>query len=108
MSTCILSVLDIDDVTNFLHHGAPMDDEAAQRGTSVYLVERRIDMVPKPLTEGVLANIMDICGCRETVLFCYMEMTPKAEIISTRYTKAIVKSCAALSYVEAQAKMDDR
>lgn len=35
-----------------------MDDEAAQRGTSVYLVERRIDMLPKPLTEGVFANLM--------------------------------------------------
>ncbi|KAL8483246.1 hypothetical protein ACS0TY_026073 [Phlomoides rotata] len=93
MSRCFLSVLNIADVTNFVHHGTPLDDEAAQRGTSVYLVERRIDMVPKPLTEGVLANIM--------------EMTPKAEIISTRYTKAIVKSCAALSYVEAQARMDD-
>lgn len=35
-------------------------------------------------------------------------MTPEAEIISTRYTKSVIKSCAALSYVEAQARMDDR
>ncbi|KAL6523030.1 Exosome complex exonuclease RRP44 A [Orobanche minor] len=35
------------------------------------------------------------------------EMTPEAEIMCTRYTKAIIKSCAALSYVEAQARMDD-
>ena len=39
-------------MTNFVHPGTPLDDEAAQRGTSVYLVERRIDMLPKPLTEG--------------------------------------------------------
>ncbi|KAL8479719.1 hypothetical protein ACS0TY_026593 [Phlomoides rotata] len=70
------------------------------KGVPLSTLWRGIDMVPKPLTE-------DICGCRETGLFCYMEMTPKAEIISTRYTKAIVKSCAALSYVEAQARMDD-
>lgn len=44
--------LDIADVTNFVHPGTPLDDEATQRGTSVYLVERRIDMLPKPLTEG--------------------------------------------------------
>lgn len=44
--------LDIADVTNFVHPGTPLDDEAAKRGTSVYLVERRIDMLPKPLTEG--------------------------------------------------------
>lgn len=36
------------------------------------------------------------------------EMTPEAEMISTRYTKSVIKSCAALSYIEAQAKMDDR
>lgn len=34
-----------------------MDAEAAARGTSTYLVERRIDMLPKPLTE-------DICSLR--------------------------------------------
>jgi exosome complex exonuclease DIS3/RRP44 len=42
----------IADVTNFVHPGTPLDDEASKRGTSVYLVERRIDMLPKPLTEG--------------------------------------------------------
>lgn len=35
-------------------------------------------------------------------------MTPEADIISTRFTKSIIKSAAALSYVEAQARMDDR
>lgn len=48
----IITNLDIADVTNFVHPGTPLDDEATQRGTSVYLVERRIDMLPKPLTEG--------------------------------------------------------
>jgi exoribonuclease R len=35
-------------------------------------------------------------------------MTPEAGIISTRYTKSVIKSCAALSYIEAQARIDDR
>lgn len=35
-------------------------------------------------------------------------MTPEADIISTKYTKSVIKSSAALSYVEAQARMDDR
>ncbi|KAG2695102.1 hypothetical protein I3760_07G001000 [Carya illinoinensis] len=43
----------IADVTNFVLPGTPLDDEATQRGTSVYLVERRIDMLPKPLTEAM-------------------------------------------------------
>lgn len=49
---------DIADVTNFVHPGTPLDEEAAQRGTSVYLVGQRIDMLPKPLTEGIAVTYM--------------------------------------------------
>lgn len=39
--------------------GSPLDEEASQRGTSVYMVERRIDMLPKPLTEGIIITHFD-------------------------------------------------
>ncbi|XP_060193926.1 exosome complex exonuclease RRP44 homolog A [Lycium barbarum] len=94
----------IADVTNFVYPGTPLDDEASQRGTSVYLVERRIDMLPKPLTEDICSLRADVERLAFSVIW---EMTPDAEIISTRYTKSVIKSCAALSYVEAQARMDD-
>ncbi|KAK6924586.1 PIN domain [Dillenia turbinata] len=52
-----------------------------------------------------------ICSLRsdvERLAFSVIwEMTPQAETISTRYMKSVIKSCAALSYVEAQARMDD-
>jgi exosome complex exonuclease DIS3/RRP44 len=67
-----------------------MDLEAARRGTSVYLVERRIDMLPKALTE-------DICSLRsgvERLTFSVVwEITPPGpnfsgvEVVHTRYTK---------------------
>lgn len=94
----------IADVTNFVHPGTPLDDEASKRGTSVYLVERRIDMLPKPLTEDICSLRADVERLAFSVIW---ELTPEAEIISTRYTKSVIKSCAALSYVEAQARMDD-
>ncbi|XP_058764540.1 exosome complex exonuclease RRP44 homolog A-like [Vicia villosa] len=94
----------IADVTNFVFPGTPLDDEASQRGTSVYLVERRIDMLPKPLTEDVCSLRSDVERLAFSVIW---EMTPEADIISTRYTKSVIKSTAALSYVEAQARMDD-
>ena len=50
----------IADVTTFLKPGTPMDDEALRRGTTTYLVQRRLDMLPKPLTE-------DICSLRADV-----------------------------------------
>ncbi|KAK7856151.1 exosome complex exonuclease rrp44 like protein a [Quercus suber] len=94
----------IADVTNFVHPGSPLDDEASQRGTSVYLVERRIDMLPKPLTEDICSLRSDVERLAFSVIW---EMTPEADIISTRYMKSVIKSCAALSYIEAQARMDD-
>ncbi|KAI4386870.1 hypothetical protein MLD38_004757 [Melastoma candidum] len=94
----------IADVTNFVHPNTPLDDEASERGTSVYLVERRIDMLPKPLTEDICSLRADVDRLAFSVIW---EMTPEAEIISTRYTKSVIRSCAALSYIEAQARMDD-
>ncbi|XP_054809171.1 exosome complex exonuclease RRP44 homolog A [Prosopis cineraria] len=95
----------IADVTNFVHPGTPLDDEASQRGTSVYLVERRIDMLPKPLTEDICSLRADVERLAFSVIW---EMTAEADIISTKFTKSVIRSSAALSYVEAQARMDDR
>ncbi|KAI0530642.1 hypothetical protein KFK09_000189 [Dendrobium nobile] len=94
----------IADVTNFVHPGTPLDKEAAQRGTCVYLVDRKIDMLPKILIEGICS----LQPCVERFTFSFiLTLTPDANIVSTRFTKSTIKSCAALSYVEAQALMDD-
>eukprot|EP00249_Psilotum_nudum_P021681 c28202_g1_i1 orf=199-3033(+) len=94
----------IADVTHFVLPGTPLDEEASQRGTSVYLVERRIDMLPKPLTEDICSLRADVDRLAFSVIW---EMSPEADIVSVRFTKSIIKSCGALSYVEAQARMDD-
>jgi exosome complex exonuclease DIS3/RRP44 len=47
----------IADVTHFVKSATPIDSEASSRATTAYLVDRRIDMLPKPLTE-------DICSLR--------------------------------------------
>jgi exosome complex exonuclease DIS3/RRP44 len=39
-------MIDIADVSHFVHPDNPMDSEAASRGTTVYLVDKRIDMLP--------------------------------------------------------------
>jgi exosome complex exonuclease DIS3/RRP44 len=43
----------IADVTQFCVAGSAMDEEAQKRSTTVYLVNKRIDMFPKPLTEDI-------------------------------------------------------
>lgn len=51
----------IADVTHFVKSTTPIDSEASSRATTTYLVDRRIDMLPKPLTE-------DICSLRWEVV----------------------------------------
>eukprot|EP00775_Hariotina_reticulata_P011972 gene11972-12115_t len=94
----------IADVTHFLRVDTAMDLEASSRATTTYLVQRRIDMLPKPLTE-------DICSLRggvERLAFSAIwEMTPDADTVSVRFTKSVIASRAALTYAEAQTRIDD-
>ncbi|PKU77207.1 exosome complex exonuclease DIS3/RRP44 [Dendrobium catenatum] len=61
-------------------------------------------MLPKILIEGICS----LQPCVERFTFSFiLTLTPDANIVSTRFTKSTIKSCAALSYVEAQALMDD-
>ena len=95
----------IADVTHFVKAGTPLDLEASRRATSVYLVERRIDMLPKPLTEEICSLRADV----ERLTFSVQwEMTDDAEVVKVDFFKALIKSRAALSYGEAQARMDDK
>lgn len=60
--------LDIADVSHFVHPDTPMDNEAADRGTTVYLVDKRIDMLPmllgtnlcslRPLVERLAFSVL--------------------------------------------------
>ena len=97
----------IADVTSFLHPDTAMDDEAKRRGTTTYLVQRRLDLLPKPLTE-------DICSLRgawsASRFRCFSDSTKTGlpvPGVEPRFTKAVIKSAAALTYAEAQTMMDD-
>ena len=94
----------IADVTYFVRQGTPIDDEAANRGTTTYIVQKRLDMLPGLLTET-------LCSVRSNVdrfVFSVIwELTPQAEIVSQRFHKSIVHSRAALTYGQAQAMLDD-
>ncbi|XP_022091521.1 exosome complex exonuclease RRP44-like [Acanthaster planci] len=95
----------IADVTHFIRPGNALDDEAFNRGTTVYLVDKRIDMVPELLS----SNLCSLRGNEVRFAFtCIWEMTPKAEIVNTRFTKSIIRSRAAFTYEEAQLRIDDK
>lgn len=95
----------IADVSHFVKPGNSMDLEARRRGTTVYLVNKRIDMLP-PLLGTNLCSLH--CNVDRLAFSVIWEITPDAEIVNTKYTKSIIRSRASLEYSEAQARLDDK
>ncbi|XP_062515384.1 exosome complex exonuclease RRP44-like isoform X2 [Corticium candelabrum] len=95
----------IADVSHFVRPGTALDKEAANRGTTVYLVDKRVDMVPELLSSN-------LCSLRPNedrfAMSCVWEIKPTAEIIHTQYLKSIIRSQHAFTYAEAQLRIDDK
>ncbi|KAF2906133.1 hypothetical protein ILUMI_00049 [Ignelater luminosus] len=95
----------IADVSHFIRPGTAIDLEAAKRATTVYLVNKRIDMVPELLS----SNLCSLRGGEERFAFsCIWIMDKKANILHTRFHKSIIKSKKAMTYEEAQITIDDK
>jgi len=94
----------IADVSNFVKPNNAMDKEASIRGTTVYLVDKRIDMLPMLLGT-------DLCSLKPYVerfaFSAIWEITPDAEIVKSEFTKSVIKSREAFSYEQAQIRIDD-
>lgn len=94
----------IADVSFFVRPDTPMDAEAASRGTTVYLVDRRIDMLPHLLG----TNLCSLRPYVERLAFSVVwEMTPDAQVVQARFFKSVIASKAAFTYKEAQTRKDD-
>ncbi|KFG65374.1 RNB family domain-containing protein [Toxoplasma gondii RUB] len=94
----------IADVTYFLKEGTALDEEASERCTTVYLVERRTDMLPSLLT----TDLCSLVGNQDRLAFSVLwEMTPEGDIVSSSFHKTFIHSRAALTYAEAQNMIDD-
>lgn len=94
----------IADVSHFVKPANAMDTEASIRGTTVYLVDKRIDMLPMLLGT-------DLCSLKpyvERYAFSVIwEIDENADLVSARFTKSVIKSREAFSYEQAQLRIDD-
>lgn len=82
-----------------------MDSEAASRGTTVYLVDKRIDMLPELLG----TNLCSLRPFVERLAFSVIwELSPEADIVNVRYTKSVIASNEAFTYAAAQQRKDDK
>ncbi|KAL9106367.1 MAG: hypothetical protein Q9227_008568 [Pyrenula ochraceoflavens] len=95
----------IADVSHFVKPNNAMDSEATMRGTTVYLVDKRIDMLPMLLGT-------DLCSLKPHVeryaFSTVWEITPDANVVSASFTKSVILSKEAFSYEQAQLRIDDR
>lgn len=89
----------IADVSHYLQEGTILDDEAYQRGTSVYLVDRVVPMLPE-----VLSNFA--CSLRpneEKYTFsAVFEINPKAQVVNQWFGRTVIYSDQRFAYEEAQ------
>ncbi|XP_053563904.1 exosome complex exonuclease RRP44 [Bombina bombina] len=93
----------IADVSHFIRPGNALDQESGSRGTTVYLCEKRIDMVPELLS----SNLCSLRSEVERLAFsCIWELDQNANILNTKYTKSVINSKASLTYAEAQMRID--
>mmetsp|Transcript_17346 Transcript_17346/g.47865 ORF Transcript_17346/g.47865 Transcript_17346/m.47865 type:complete len:980 (+) Transcript_17346:485-3424(+) len=93
----------IADVTHYVSPGSAMDLEAANRSTSTYLVNKRLDMLPALLTTDLCSLKADVDRYAFSVIW---EVTPDAEILNVEFKKTIIHSIAALTYQQAQSFID--
>jgi protein SSD1 len=94
----------IADVSYFVREGTKLDEEALERATSVYLVQKVIPMLPRLLCE-------ELCSLNPNVerfaFSVHWTIDAEANIIGEpRFAKSIIRSCAKLSYDHAQAVID--
>ena len=93
----------IADVTHYVRPGSLVDDEAKNRGTSVYLVDRTVPMLPEKLSNKLCSLRPD----EEKLTFsAVFEITPLARIVSKWFGKTVIRSDYRFAYENAQQIID--
>ncbi len=93
----------IADVSHFVPEGGVIDVEARARGTSVYLVDRTIPMLPEALSAEV-CSLMG--GVDRLAVSVFIELDLAAEVYGRRYERTRIRCSDGLSYEQAQSVLD--
>jgi len=94
----------IADVTNYVQEKSALDREALKRGTSVYLVDRVIPMLPHALSNGICSLN---AGENRLALSCLMTIDKKGEIIDHEIVESVIKVNNRMSYTEVKNILED-
>lgn len=94
----------IADVAHFVEPGGPLDQEAHARGNSTYLPRRVIPMLPEVLSNGVCSLQEGVDRFAKSVFITYDDA---GNVLSQRFAKTVIRSAKRLTYLEAQALIED-
>uniref|UniRef100_A0ABI7Z8K4 RNB domain-containing protein n=1 Tax=Felis catus TaxID=9685 RepID=A0ABI7Z8K4_FELCA len=93
----------IADVSYFVPEGSPLDKVAAERATSVYLVQKVVPMLPRLLCE----ELCSLHPMTDKLTFSVIwTLTPEGKILGEWFGRTIIRSCTKLSYEHAQSMIE--
>lgn len=94
----------IADVTNYVQENSALDWEARERGTSVYLVDRVIPMLPHKLSNGICSLN---AGENRLALSCLMTIDQKGEVVSHELVESVIRVDRRMSYTSVKKILED-
>ena len=94
----------IADVSNYVQGGSALDKEALKRGTSVYLADRVIPMLPERLSNGICSLNQ---GQDRLTLSCLMDIDENGTVVAHRIAETVIRVDRRMSYNQVRCILED-
>ena len=94
----------IADVSNYVQYNSALDKEALKRGTSVYLADRVVPMLPERLSNGICSLNQ---GEDRLALSCLMDINEKGKVVSHQIAETVINVNERMCYTDVKNILED-